>query len=255
MNDTNENSELFELLMSADTKEKRLYELWYEFLNRTDPATWSADVKRDFGEVLTKTFNQWLATNYFLLFFHYGPMVGPKAIDLLKELPVQSFVENTDISDIDWNTHFVLVVERGHSHREIMSEIEDSVRLCTEEEGVQNKAGRKVWEKSKALYSFATRPDHDALMLTLLIHDIQRDNENEESWTYWKTGVEVKQRISGFSDEVKAAVPMDFLPLMKYGNAGPDADEKILLGAAVKRILDRAERIKAGVINGTFPAV
>jgi hypothetical protein len=268
MNDTNKDNELHDLwnqFFNGESKLKRLYALWYEFLDRTDPETWSDDVKRDFSGVLTQTFDYWFGQNYFRLFFEDGPMIGPDAIDFVAQLPVRSYVANTDnstvswetdVSNINWDTHFVLVVERGHPHSEIMSNIEWNVRICTDdEEGEKRKVGRKEWKKSKALYPFATRPDHDALMLTLLIHDIDHEHEHDEEWTHWKTGEEVKQRISKFSDEVKLAIPMNFLPLMKYGKTGPDADQKILLTAAVIRILERAEKIKAGVVQGIFPAV
>jgi len=227
--------------------------LWYEFLRRTDINDWSEKVKQDFAGTHEQDFETWLDYDKRCrMFAPHGPMTGPNGDNWIKNLPVRPLSKGQGIDDVDHDTHLILVIDQRKPYSVIMESIERKVKLVTEAWWLDNvwwnddvpkesKSKHREWEKSKALYPLASRPDLEALELTLLIHDIHHYPKNDE-WHHWNTGVEAKKTRP------------DFQPLMKYGNAGPDADEKIKLGAAVIRILDRAKRIKGGVVQGIFPA-
>lgn len=234
------------------------YKLWYEFLRRTDPNNWSGEsedgkqnVKKDFAGTDKQDFETWLdGDKRMRMFAPYGPIDDPKTA---KNRPVRHVSKGQGIEDVNHETHIVLVIDIREPVSTLIENIERMVKLATEtwwldhvwwndkHKGSKSRVGRTKWEKNKALYPLEMRPDIEALELTLLIHDIDQFAKQED-WPHWKTGVEAK--------EINSA----FLPLMKYGNDGPDADQKIELSNAVIRILDRAEKIKAGVVKGIFPA-
>ena len=75
------------------------YELWYEFLKRTDQTDWSKEVKRDFVGVFQKDFETWFREVKFNLFAPYGPLLGNKGA-VMKKLPVRTLFKGEDISGI-----------------------------------------------------------------------------------------------------------------------------------------------------------
>ena len=159
-----------------------------------------------------------------------------------------------DISDVNHDTHFVLVIDRRHPYTDLMKKIEIRVKTATEDgwndtvdmpirEETKRKVGAKEWKQSYATYPFSARPNTKALELVLLIHDINRDHPD---WKQWRIGVEAKTKSA------------KLLPLMKLvegdAEAEPTASQKIIIQAAVGRELKKAQKIKAGIIKGIFPA-
>jgi len=225
------------------------YELWYEFLKRTDPSTWSEEVKRDFGGVLTTDFFDWFFEVRPELFWPHGPVSDDK---WRRNAPFISLWKGENIEDINRDTHSILVIDRSQPHSVLEEKFKQHLQIYARgprdvsgDSDVtgpkQRKRGASTWEESNALYPFKKRPNIAALEQVLYVHDLQRDHP---TWKHWKIGVKAKEKFK------------DLLPLMKLKEGEvPSMEHKEILNAKVGYFLARAKKIKAGVIEGVFPAV
>lgn len=237
--------------MNEADEETSEYHLWYEFLRLTDPSTWSAEVKRDFGGVLTMDFDSWFDEVRFDLFAPNGPIEGGDG-SWFKRSAVRQLHKGQCTDDINFDTHIVLIIDRSRPLSKLQELVNVRLQLATAEnwnetvddESVEvkpRKRGTKPWAESHATYPFKKRPDVEALQHVLYVHDLQRDNP---TWKHWMIGVKAKKRFK------------KLLPLMKLKEGEePTMEQKEILNAKVGYFLARAKKIKAGVIEGVFPAV
>lgn len=237
--------------MEDADEETSSYQLWYEFLKRTDPATWSDKVKQDFGGVLMMDFDSWFDEVRFDLFAPNGPIEGGDG-SWFKRSAVRQLHKGQSTDEINFDTHVVLIIDRTQPLSKLQKLVEVRLNLATAEnwnESVDDvseveltrKRGVRAWTKSHARYPFAKRPDVDALELVLHVHDIYLKNPK---WKYWMVGVRAKEMFKRL------------LPLMRLKEGEePSMEQKEILTAKVGLLLVRADKIKAGVVNGVFPAV
>jgi hypothetical protein len=206
------------------------YELWYEYLKRTNPTTWSVDVRKDFGGVLLSSCDDWFREVQFDLFAIYGMQFD--------KLPVRVMRDPKGAANVNFDTHLVLIIDLSRPVSFLMPRIQSKIEIELSEEG---KAGRPKWKQSLAKYPFARRPDPEALRICLDVHDAKRDHPD---WTLWKIG-----------SYIQTLHPI--LLEQKLKNTDTDAErtaKQKVLTATMGRYLARAEKIKAGVVNGIFPA-
>ena len=225
------------------------YRLWCEFLKRTEPSTWSEEVKRDFGGVFTTDFLHWFIDVRPELFFPHGPVSND---NWRKRAPFIALWKSENIDDVNRDTHSILVIDRSQPHsvleekfkRHLQTYAKGAREASGDSDDIgpkQRKRGATPWTKSHAKYPFAKRPDVEALQHVLYVHDLQRDNP---TWKHWKIGVKAKERFK------------NLLPLMKLKEGEvPTMEQKEILNAKVGYFLARAKKIKDGVIKGVFPAV
>jgi hypothetical protein len=229
--------------MSTIAPPVRAYELWYEYLKETDPDTWSDEVRRDFGGVLTsKSFEEWFSAE---IRFKLFPVYGLKEEDL----PVRNLSGKKDEAWIsDWlhrmddldeeaddpSKYTVLVINRNYPRAMLMEKIE---RILSRKQP-KKKAGRPEWQAPFSKYTFARRPDISSLEIALAAYQIKK-----RGIPNWQVGNELaksfpilqEQRIRGEHDPDEIA-------------------KKKALESAASRYLKSAAAVQAGVVCGIFPA-
>ena len=205
-------------------KSKPIYELWYEFLRRTDPRDWSVAVKRDFMGVMELDFEQWFADAYFDIF-------SPAARGVA---PVRQYSDPGDIH-LNSKTETIIVVDLSRPKDVLMKSIDFILDL----KQPLRKLGRANYHQLPAKYKFKTRPDTEALKIVLDVHDAKRDHPD---WTLWEIG-----------SYIQKTHPILLNQKLKMNDKDRVAKQKVLT-ATMGRYLARAEKIKAGVVKGVFPA-
>ena len=208
--------------------------LWYEYLKRTDPNTWSEEVRKDFEGVLTKdSFNEWWGADVRLkLFAKYNLR--------MTENPVRVLRRNEKGDDINRDTHIALVIDISQPKDVLMKKISSRLALA---QG-QIKSGRPKWAPSKAKYPFAKKPDVVALKITLDIYDIKKNNPD---WPNWRVGQEA-QLIH------EATNPILRKQMIKENDTPAEiVAKKKILGEVTARYLKRAEALLINVTKGIFP--
>ena len=236
--------------MSTTAPPVRAYELWYEYLKETDPDTWSEEVRKDFGGVLTKSFSEWFgnATIRFDLFapFHHK--------DWYNRIPVRAALGPTDLKwiteymteegpderlmeedQIEPPTHTVLIIDLSLPRAAIMERIE---RILNRKQGKRS-AGRPDWKPREVRYPFACRPDVSSLEIALSAYRLRKANPG---WPMWKVG-----------NELSATFPILQKQKMKEGDIDSVNKQKVL-DTVTRRYLKTAEAVMAGVVKGVFPA-
>jgi hypothetical protein len=207
-------------------KNEQVYEMWYEFLKRTDPNDWSVAVKRDFMGVMEQDFEEWFFDAYFKIF-------SPAALGVA---PVRQY---SDPGDIRFNskTDMIIVVDLSRPKDRLMKSIDFLLDL----KQPLRKLGRAKFHQLPAKYMFAKRPDIEALKIVLDVHDAKRDHPD---WTLWEVGSYL-QKLHPILLKQK---------LNKTDTVAVRTAKQKVLTATFGRYLARAEKIKAGVVKGVFPA-
>lgn len=210
------------------------YELWYDFLNETDPDTWSEKTRKDFSGVLTMNFDDWFREVKFNLFTNYDMKMD--------RLPVHSLREGASTDKIDFDTHLVLVIDLSCPASFLMERVESRIKTALLDE---RKAGRPEWKPTLAKYPFCSRPDVAALRTTLHMHKTKKANPN---WPNWKVGQDVQQLV-------EASQPI----LRKHKLQDGDQPavmtaKKKMLEQVTTRYLKNASALLNNVAQGIFPS-
>lgn len=224
------------------------YKLWYEYLKETDPDTWSDDVRKDFGGVLTAgSFNDWYAEVWFDLFFTMGPegMTQP-----MEDFSVREFVglepegyKRTVLGASyraravvyeESPTHTVLVLNLSYPKTTLMEEVGRYI-----DDAIDNrKKGRPAERTSFAKYPLACRPDVSSLGIALEAYLLRKANPD---WPVWKIG-----------NTLAANFPILQKQRMKEGDIDSVSKQKVL-DTVTRRYLKTADSVMAGVVVGVFP--
>lgn len=210
------------------------YGLWYEYLKRTDPDSWSEDVQKDFGDVKTMNFDDWFNEVKFDLFANYGMKFDA--------LTVRAMREPEGADKINFDTHLVLIIDRSLPISFLMPRIESRVRINS----LANiKAGRTKWKPTSAKYPFASRPDIAALKTTLLMYDTKKANPD---WPNWKVGQAVQSIV-------EVTTPILRKHKLKSKDAiGEITTKKKMLTQVTARYLKNADALLSNVTQGIFPS-
>lgn len=211
------------------------WHLWIKFLKLVPVDQWSQQVKKDFAgaendKVSAEDFYKKRAMYLF---------VGPS-----KELLVTHLLPG---DTWDESKNLALLINPEQPNEKIMEEVKNYVWLCKKE----HKKGRPKFEPENARYPFCAPPDVSALEITLHIHNLREkdlkdleDLKVEKTKPLWELLVETQQEFPIMSKQ----------KLHKGDAPDTQVSQKKALSVVASRYLARAERIKAGVANGIFPA-
>lgn len=211
----------------ADDPSVEAWHLWIKFLKLVPVDMWSEQVQKDFAGADTMSTEDFYKDRSMYLF------VGPS-----KDLLVTHLLPG---DTWDETKHLALLINPEKPNEKIMEEVKYYVWLSKKE----HKRGRPKFEPENARYPFCAPPDVNALEITLYIYNLrQNDLRNEKTKPLWELLVET-QKVFPIMSKQK---------LLKGDAANTQVSQKKALSVVASRYLARAERIKAGVANGIFPA-
>lgn len=195
--------------------------LWIRFLKRVPVEQWSDQVQKDFEGADKMSAEDFCKEHVMHLFS------GPS-----KNLVVTQL---TPGDTWDETQHIALLIDPEQPDDVLMDLVQRYIWIHRKE----FKKGRPKFEPENARYPFCRPPDVNALEITLYIDELK---EKHPDWPHWQLVTETQKHFP-------------ILPNQKLIENDPDrVAKKKVLNATASRYLARAERIKAGVANGIFPA-
>lgn len=200
------------------------YKLWYAYLKETNPDTWSEEVRRDFGGVLTESFEEWFSQAYFELWL---PLKAGSA-------PVRQYDANTEIPEMR-ESEIAVVIDLDRPKDALIRSLDWIISF---KQGPR-KAGRPPFVQLPSVkYPFACRPDVPSLEIALAAWKLKKDTD----WHNWKVG-----------NELAKTFPILRAQKIKEGDLDSTAKQKVL-ESVTWRYLQTADAVLAGVVKGIFPA-
>lgn len=217
----------------------KAHRLWIDFLKLVPVEKWSEQVQKDFEGADRMSTEDFLQARF-------NPLFDETLGDLCAY--AEAVVEVHPGDTWDQSNHLALVIELGHPHADVMALVEEKLRIARKE---LTSIGRPKFRPPRCDYPFCAPPDVNALEITLHIHNLRKkdlkdleDLKIEKTKPLWELMVETQKEFPIMSKQ----------KLHKGDAPKKQVSQKKALSVVASRYLERAERIKAGVANGIFPA-